>query len=174
MVERFRLRMCSWGNPRQGKMLKDSITGDKAKLVLDGKTYELPIFKGSEGEMAIDIRSLRAETGYITLDSGYMNTGSCASNITFLDGEKGVLNYRGYPIEDLANNCSFVEVSYLLVHGSLPTKEQHRRFSTLLNYYALVHEDMVHFFDHFPTGAAPMSILGSMVNSLSTYYPLYS
>jgi citrate synthase len=152
-------------------MLKDYMTGEMAKLVLDGKTYELPVIKGSQGEMAIDIRSLRAETGYITLDSGYMNTGSCSSDITFLDGEKGILSYRGYAIEDLANNCSFVEVSYLLIHGVLPTGEQLRRFSTLLNFYALIHEDMVHFFDHFPTGAAPMSILGSMVNSLSTYYP---
>ncbi len=153
------------------KMLQDSLTGDKAKLVIGEKTYELPVLKGSEGEMAIDIRTLRAETGYITLDSGYMNTGSCASDITFLDGEKGILNYRGYPIEDLANNCSFVEVAYLLVRGFLPTATQLRRFSTLLNCYSMVHEDMVHFFDHFPTGAPPMSILSSMVNSLGNYYP---
>ena len=152
-------------------MLKDYMTGKMAKLVLDGTTYELPIIKGSQDEMAIDIRNLRTETGYITLDSGYMNTGSCSSDITFLDGEKGVLRYRGYAIEDLASNCSFVEVSYLLIHGVLPTGEQLRRFSTFLNFYALIHEDMVHFFDHFPTGAAPMSILSSMVNSLSTYYP---
>lgn len=152
-------------------MLKDFMTDRTATLIIDGKSYEFPLIEGSQGEVAIDIRNLRAETGCITLDSGYMNTGSCASSITFLDGEKGILNYRGYPIEDLANNCSFVEVCYLLVHGHLPTGEQLRRFSTLLNYYALIHEDMVHFFDHFPPGAAPMSILGSMVNSLSTYYP---
>lgn len=152
-------------------MLKSCVTDKTATLILDGKSYEFPVVEGSQGERAIDIRSLRSETGYITLDSGFMNTGSCASSITFLDGEKGVLNYRGYAIEDLANNCSFVEVCYLLLHGHLPTGEQLRRLSTLLNYYALIHEDMVHFFDHFPTGAAPMSILGSMVNSLSTYYP---
>ncbi|MEN8139871.1 MAG: citrate synthase [Thermodesulfobacteriota bacterium] len=152
-------------------MLLDCVSDKKAELILDGQRYELPIIVGSEGERAIDIRSLRTETGYITIDSGYMNTGSCSSRITFLDGEKGILNYRGYAIEDLADNCSFVEVAYLLVHGSLPTGEELRRFSKLLNGYSLIHEDMVHFFDHYPSGAPPMSILSSMVNSLCTYYP---
>lgn len=98
--------------------------GKIAKVELDGKVYELPVIEGVEGERAIDIRSLRAQTGYITLDSGYMNTGSCRSNITFLDGESGVLQYRGYAIEDLAEHCTFVEVAYLLVHGSLPTSDE--------------------------------------------------
>lgn len=152
-------------------MLLDCISDKKAELTLEGKTYQLPIIEGTMGERAIDIRSLRAETGYITIDSGYMNTGSCASEITFLDGEKGVLNYRGYSIENLADNCSFVEVAYLLLHGTLPTRNELNSFSVLLNCYSLIHEDMVHFFDHFPPNAAPMSILSSMVNSLSTFYP---
>lgn len=152
-------------------MLADCISEDKAELVLDGKKYQLPIIIGTEGERAIDIRSLRVETGHITIDSGYMNTGSCSSAITFLDGEKGILNYRGYAIEDLAEHCSFVEVAYLLIHGALPTGDELRRFSTLLNCYSLLHEDMIHFFDHYPSGAPPMSILSSMVNSLANYYP---
>ncbi len=152
-------------------MLLDCVSDDKAELVLDGKKYLLPIIIGTEGERAIDIRSLRTETGHITIDSGYMNTGSCASQITFLDGEKGILNYRGYGIEDLAEHCSFVEVSYLLVHGTLPTGDELRRFRELLNLYSLIHEDMIHFFDHYPSNAPPMSILSSMVNSLSNYYP---
>ena len=145
-------------------MLMDCISDEKAELTLGDKTYQLPVVMGSMGEKAIDIRSLRAETGHITIDSGYMNTGSCASQITFLDGEQGVLNYRGYAIEDLAENCSFVEVSYLLLHGSLPTRQELLKFSRLLNCFSLIHEDMVHFFDHFPPNAAPMSILSSMVN----------
>ncbi len=152
-------------------MLMDCISDEKAELTLEGKTYKLPVVEGSMGEKAIDIRSLRAETGYITIDSGYMNTGSCCSQITFLDGEKGILNYRGYAIEDLADNCSFVEVAYLLLHGALPNLQELRNFSRLLNCYSLIHEDMVHFFDHFPPNAPPMSILSSMVNSLATFYP---
>ncbi|MEN8258798.1 MAG: citrate synthase [Thermodesulfobacteriota bacterium] len=152
-------------------MLMDCVSDEKAVLTLDGKTYELPVVVGTMDEKAIDIRSLRAETGYITIDSGYMNTGSCSSQITFLNGEQGVLNYRGYAIDDLADNCSFVEVAYLLLHGSLPTMQELLKFSRLLNCFSLIHEDMVHFFDHFPPNAAPMSILSSMVNSLSTFYP---
>ena len=152
-------------------MLLDCVADEKAELVLNGKSYQLPIVIGSQGEKAVDIRSLRAETGYITIDSGYMNTGSCASRITFLDGEKGILNYRGYAIDDLADHCSFVEVAYLLVHGTLPTHDELRHFRQLLNYYALIHEDMIHFFDHYPSGAPPMSILASMVHALSSYYP---
>ena len=152
-------------------MIDKHITGKTAKLVVDGKTVELPIVEGTEGDKAIDIRRLRAETGYITIDSGYMNTGSCASDITYLDGEKGILLYRGYAIEDLAANCSFIEVAYLLIHGYLPNRDELRHFSELLGLFALIHEDMVHFFDRFPAGASPMSILSSMVNCLCNFYP---
>ena len=152
-------------------MINNFITDNKAQLTLDGTTYELPVIEGSEGEKAIDIRNLRAQTGYITLDSGYMNTGSCASEITFLEGSKGILNYRGYAIEELAENCSFVEVAYLLLHNSLPTASELGHFKTLLSQFALIHDDMIHFFDHFPPNAPPMAILSSMVNSLSNFYP---
>jgi citrate synthase len=150
----------------------DKFTTDKtAELVIEGRKYSLPIIEGSEGEKAIDIRNLRQDTGYITLDKGYMNTGSCTSGITYLDGAKGILSYRGYSIEDLAENCSFVEVAYLLLHGHLPTDDEYQHFSYLLGRFALIHEDMIHFFDHFPPNAAPMAILSSMVNSLSNFYP---
>jgi len=152
-------------------MIGKFITDKTAELTVEGKKYSLPIIKGTEGEKAIDIRSLRQETGYITLDSGYMNTGSCASEITYLEGSKGILSYRGYPIEDLAENCSFVEVAYLLLHGHLPTADEYQHFSQLLGRFALIHEDMIHFFDHFPPNAAPMAILSSMVNSLTYFYP---
>lgn len=142
-----------------------------ATLTLEDKTYELPIILGTEGDKAVDIRTLRKDSGYITLDSGYMNTGSCRSNITFLDGEKGILNYRGYPIEDLAEKCSFVEVAYLVLIGELPTREQLNDFRALLSRFALIHEDLIHFFDHFPPKASPMSILSTMVNTLSNFYP---
>jgi citrate synthase len=150
----------------------DKFLSDKtAELTIEGKKYSLPIIEGTEGEQAIDIRNLRRETGYITLDSGYMNTGSCASEITYLEGSKGILNYRGYAIDDLAENCSFIEVAYLLLHGYLPTAEEYQSFSNLLGRFALIHEDMIHFFDHFPPNTAPMAILSSMVNSLSNFYP---
>ncbi len=152
-------------------MLNNFVSEEKAELTLEGKTYSFPVIIGSEGEKAVDIRSLRAETGYVTIDSGYMNTGSCGSDITFLDGEKGVLNYRGYAIDQLAENCSFVEVAYLLVHGSLPTGAELAAYKQLLSRFAMVHEDMIHFFDHFPVSAPPMSILSSMVNSLCNFYP---
>jgi citrate synthase len=152
-------------------MINNFITDKKAELTYEGKSYSLPVVMGSEGEPGIDIRSLRAESGLITLDSGYMNTGSCGSEITFLDGEKGILNYRGYPIKDLANKCSFVEVAFLLVHGSLPTRDELSQFSNLLSRFALIHEDMIHFFDSFPVNAPPMSILSSMVNVLCNFYP---
>ena len=152
-------------------MLNDFISDEKAELKIDGKVYQLPIIIGTEGEKAIDIRKLRAETGCVTIDSGYMNTGSCTSDITFLDGEKGILNYRGYAIEDLAKNCTFVEVAYLLDHGSLPTQKQLDDLGHLLTGFSMIHEDMIHFFDHFPPNAPPMSILSSMVNSLCNFYP---
>lgn len=144
---------------------------EKALLTVGGKAYELPVIVGSEGEKAIDIRSLRASSGFITLDSGFMNTGSCASSITFLDGEQGILSYRGYAIEDLAEHCSFVEVAYLLDHGELPTKEELGKFSRMLGKYAMIHEDMIRFFDGYPPNSPPMAILSSMVNSLCSFYP---
>lgn len=146
-------------------------TGEKAELKLNGQLYELPVVVGNEGEKAIDIRTLRAQTGYITLDGGYANTGSCISNITYLDGEKGILNYRGYDIADLAENCTFVEVAYLLDHGCLPNREQLNDFSQMLNDFAMVHEDMLRFFDGYPPKSPPMAILSSMVNSLCSFYP---
>jgi len=152
-------------------MLNKFITDEKATLKVGELVYELPVIVGAEGEKAIDIRSLRAQTGLITFDSGFMNTGSCSSDITFLDGEKGILSYRGYSIQDLAENCTFVEVAYLLVHGNLPTIEERTGFSEMLGRFALLHEDMIHFFDSFPANSPPMSILSSMVNSLCNFYP---
>lgn len=141
------------------------------KIMVDGKTYEMPIITGSEGERAIDISILRQETGLITLDPGYVNTGSCQSSITFMNGEKGILRYRGIPVEQLAEYSTFVETAYLLINGELPTQTQLNRFSVLLNDHSLVHEDMRNFFEHFPRGAHPMGILTSMVNALRAFYP---
>lgn len=143
----------------------------KARLTIDGTTYELPIIESTTGEKAIDIRGLLRDTGFITLDSGYMNTGSCESTITYLDGEQGILRYRGYDIVDLAENCLFVEVAYLLLTGELPTYEELEKFKFDMGKYALIHEDMIHFFDHFPPHASPMSILSTMVGSLHDFYP---
>ncbi len=142
-----------------------------ATLSLGDKSYKLPIIFGTRGDKAIDIRGLLKETGYITLDSGYMNTGACTSAITYLDGTKGVLDYRGYAIEDLAKNCSFTEVAYLILHGELPTFDALEVFKHEMRRFALLHEDMIHFFDHFPPNASPMSILSTTVNSLHNYYP---
>jgi citrate synthase len=143
----------------------------KAQIIIDGKTYEFPLIIGTEGERAIDISRLRAETGLTTFDPGYPNTGACKSAITFMDGEKGVLRYRGISIEQLAESASFVETAYLLINGELPTREQLTRFSVLLNDHSLIHEDMHHFFGNFPRGAHPMGILSSMVNALRAFYP---
>jgi citrate synthase len=144
---------------------------ETAKLILDGKTYELPIITGTENEKAIDISNLRAETGYITLDTGYKNTGATVSKITFLDGEEGILHYRGYPIEQLAEKASFLEVAYLLIYGELPNKEQLYFFENSVTNHTLIHEDLRRIFEAFPTGAHPMGVLSSMLASLSTYYP---
>jgi citrate synthase len=145
--------------------------GKTATLTIDGKTYEFPVVEGSEGERAIDISNLRKETGLITLDPGYANTGSCESSITFMDGEKGILRYRGIPVEQLAEHSSFRETSYLLINGELPTREELNRFSALLNDHSLIHEDMRSFFENFPRRAHPMGILSSMVNGLRAFYP---
>jgi len=142
-----------------------------AELKINGKSLELPIVVGSEGEKAIDIRQLRAQTGYVTLDQGYMNTGAVTSNIAFIDGDAGILHYRGIPIEVLAEKSTFVEVAYLLIYGKLPTAEELSRFSSLLTLNSALHEDMRHFFDRYPSTAHPMAILSSMVCSLSSFYP---
>jgi citrate synthase len=144
---------------------------ENAKLVLDGREYSLPVIVGTEGERAIDIRKLRDETGHITLDSGYMNTGSTTSSICYLDGESGILRYRGIPIEQLAEKSTFVETSYLLIYGKLPNKQELVDFSRQLTYHSMIHEDMRHFFDGFPSTAHPMAILSAMVSALSAYYP---
>ncbi len=145
--------------------------GQTAKLIVDGKTYELPIVDGTEGERGIDIANLRQETGLITLDPGYANTGSCMSRITFMDGDKGILRYRGIPIEQLAEHSTFVETAYLLLNGELPSSSQLTQFSVMLNDHSLVHEDMREFFENFPRRAHPMGILSSMVNALRAFYP---
>lgn len=142
-----------------------------AKLILQGKEYELPVVIGSEGELGLDIQNLRAQTGAITLDPGYANTGSCQSAITFIDGEKGILRYRGYDIEDLAANCRFTEVAYLLIYGHLPNTKELAEWRHMMTYHTLIHEDMKKFFEGFPPTAHPMAILSAMVASMSTYYP---
>ncbi|MEX0599651.1 MAG: citrate synthase [Rhodothermales bacterium] len=142
-----------------------------AQVSIADQSIDLPIVTGTEGETAIDIRSLRKETGYITLDSGYGNTGSCESAITFIDGENGVLRYRGYPIEELAEQSSFVEVAYLLIFGELPSAGDLERFSSELTHHTMLHEDMKKFFEGYPPSAHPMSVLSAMVASLSAYYP---
>jgi citrate synthase len=142
-----------------------------AKIVFQGKTYEFPIVVGSEGEKAIDISQLRQKTGLITLDPGYANTGSCVSSITFMDGEKGILRYRGIPVEQLAEQSSFIETAYLLINGRLPTKEELNEVSVLFNDNSLVHEDIQIFYQNFPRASHPMGILSSMVNALRSFYP---
>lgn len=141
-----------------------------AKLVIDDKNLELPVVEGSEGEIGVNISKLRNESGVITLDSGYANTGSCESAITFINGEEGILRYRGYPIEQLAEKSSFVEVMYLLVNGNLPTKDQLEEFNSLLTYHSMIHEDMKKFFEGFPPSAHPMTVLSAMVSAISGYY----
>jgi citrate synthase len=141
------------------------------KLVYGNKEYELPVFEGSEGEKAIDISQLRATTGLITLDPGYANTGSCTSSITFMDGEKGILRYRGIPVEELAEKATFKETAYLLINGRLPDRDELTRFSVLLNDNSLVHEDLRVFYESFPRSSHPMGILSSMVNAMRSFYP---
>ena len=144
---------------------------EKAQLTLDGKTIDLPIIKGTEDEKGIDVTQLRSETNHITFDPSYGNTGSCSSDITYISGEKGILRYRGYPIEQLADNSSFVEVIYLLLYGDLPNKQELGSFNNKLTYHSLIHEDMKRFFDAYPMNAHPMGVLASTVAALSTFYP---
>ena len=141
-----------------------------ASLTLDGESLDLPVIVGSEGERAIDISRLRSKTGVITLDEGYVNTGSTTSGITFLNGEEGVLRYRGYPIEDLAKRCDFIEVAYLLIYGDLPTSAELNQFRRSLSHHSMIHEDMRSFYNGFPRDAHPMAIVGSVVGALSTFY----
>jgi len=142
-----------------------------AEITIGEEKFTYPIYEGSEGERALDIRRLRKETGLITYDPGFMNTGACSSAITFIDGEKGILRYRGYDVADLAEKCEFLEVAYLLVHGSLPNTEQKARYSNLLNIHSMIHEDMREFFSNYPDHSHPMAILSAMAVSLSSFYP---
>ncbi len=142
-----------------------------AKLQLNGKEYELPVVVGTEDEVGIDVTALRSTTGAITLDPGYGNTGACQSAITFIDGERGILRYRGYPIEEIAASASFEEVCYLLIYGHLPNVAELEQFREKLTHHTMLHEDMKKFFEGFPPSAHPMAILSAMVASLSTYYP---
>ena len=143
----------------------------EAELRIDGKTVKLPTYEGSRGERALDITSLRKETGYISYDPSLANSGIASSDITFVDGEKGILLHRGYKIEDLAENCLFLDVAYLLIMGKLPDREERTKFSALMNRHSMLHEDMQHFFRNYPEHAHPMAVLSAMVVSLSTFYP---
>ncbi len=143
---------------------------EKATLSFDSQHLDLSVVVGSEGERAFDIRKLRGETGIITLDSGYGNTGSCESSITFIDGEKGILRHRGYSIEELTENSTFTEVAYLLIYGDLPTPDELSTFEERLTHHSLLHEDMKKFFEGYPANAPPMSVLSTIVASLSAFY----
>jgi len=142
-----------------------------AEIILDGKSYQFPTIEGTEGEKAIDIAKLRDETGYITIDSGYKNTGATKSAITFLDGELGILHYRGYSIEDLAEKANFVEVAYLLIYGELPTTEQYNKFEYDIRTHTIVNEDMRRIFNGFPVNAHPMGVMSSLISAMSGFYP---
>ncbi len=142
-----------------------------AKLILDGKEYEFPVVLGSEKELGVDFTSLRAKTKAITLDPGYGNTGACASAITSIDGEEGILRYRGYPIQELAESSDFIEVAYLLIYGHLPNKKELAGFHYDLTHHSLIHEDMKKFFEGYAPTAHPMAIMSAMAVSLSSYYP---
>ncbi len=144
---------------------------ETASITVGGKSISLPVVKGTENERAVDISQLRKETSFITLDHGYMNTGSCLSAITFIDGEEGILRYRGYPIDQIAEHSTFTETAYLLIYGELPSRSELERFNTLLTRHSMIHEDMKRFFDGYPSTAHPMAILSAMVCSLSSYYP---
>jgi citrate synthase len=152
-------------------MSTDTATRTAASLRVGDHELELPVVQGSDGDDAIDIGALRSETGLITLDPGFGNTGACSSEITYLDGENGVLRYRGYPIEQLAEHSTFLEVAYLLIWGELPTREQLDRFVAEVTHHTLIREEMRHFFDSFPADAHPMAVLASGTVGMSTFYP---
>ncbi len=146
---------------------------ETAKLEIGGKSYELPVVRGTENEVAIDIKNLRIDTGgLITLDSGFKNTGACESKITFLDGEKGILRHRGYSIEDLAKGSNFLEVSYLVIFGELPTKAQYEKFEKDIKRHTLLNEEMKNIIDGYPKSAHPMGILSSMTCALTAFNPI--
>ncbi|GAA4406367.1 citrate synthase [Nibrella viscosa] len=142
-----------------------------AALSIDGKSYQFPVVTGTEDESAIDISNLRDQTGFITLDKGYKNTGATQSAITFLDGEQGILRYRGYSIEDLADKASFLEVAYLLIYGELPSQQQYQDFEHAVRTHTIVNEDMRKIFEGFPINAHPMGVLSSLVSAMSAFYP---
>jgi citrate synthase len=142
-----------------------------SKIIIGDSEYDLPTFAGTENETAVDISKLRAQSSAITYDPGYGNTGSCKSAITFIDGEMGILRYRGYPIEELAEKCTFPQVAYLLINGEMPTEDERKEWRRQLRENSFVHEGLVKFFDHFPVNAHPMNILASMVSSMSSFYP---
>ena len=145
--------------------------GKKATLTVDGNSIELPMVRGTENEVGIDVRALRQTTGMITFDPGYANTGSCLSSITYVNGEQGILHYRGYPIEEIAEHCTFTETAYLLVFGHLPTREELSEFSCLLTDQELLHEGLKHHFEGFPSQGQPMALLSAVINSLGCYHP---
>ncbi len=144
---------------------------DTARLILDDKEIDLPVVTGSERERAVDIGALRARSGYITLDEGYGNTGSCRSSITYIDGEQGILRYRGIPIEVLAEKSSFIETAYLLIWGELPTREKLESFRTLLGEHAMLREQIRHHMTLFPPESPPMAVLSAVLSALACYYP---
>ncbi|MCP9762752.1 citrate synthase [Lacihabitans soyangensis] len=144
---------------------------ESVKIVIDGQAFEFPVLEGSENEKAIDISSLRAKTGYITIDEGFKNTGSTTSDITFLDGEEGILRYRGYSIEDLADKADFLEVAYLLIYGELPTAAEYDVFVAKITKHTMVNEDMRKIFDGFPVNAHPMGIMSALASAMSGFYP---
>src|SRR5512146_1703158 len=151
-------------------MPTQTVPQGEATLSLNGKTLVLPVVRGSEGETAINIEKLRAQSGYVTLDPGYGNTGSCRSAITFIDGDKGILRYRGYPIDELAEKASFLEVAWLLIYGELPTKPQLEEFRGSVTHHTLLHENFRRFFEAFPKDAHPMAVCASSVAALTTFY----
>ncbi len=145
---------------------------DTARLSVDGQTFELRIVTGTEGERALDIGDLREKTGLVTLDPGYKNTGACQSAVTFIDGEKGILHYRGYPIEELAEQSDFLEVAHLLLFGELPTRDQYRNWVDTIRVHTMLHEDLKRFFGALPKDAHAMAACAAAVAALSTFYPL--
>src|SRR3990172_11568967 len=149
---------------------RNASMSEEAKLRIADQQVDLPVVVGTENERALDISKLRAQTGYITLDEGYANTGSTTSAITYLDGDQGILRYRGYPVEVIAQRCDFIETSYLLIYGELPNAEQLAKFRTSLRRHTMLHEDMRSFYNGFPRDAHPMAILSSVVGALSTFY----
>lgn len=164
----FQFLQCKLGN-----FLKGYTTMKKAELIYDGKSHSLPVIAGTENEQAIDISILRNGSGLITYDPGYQNTGSCKSAITFIDGDKGILRYRGYPIEDLGTKSTFLEVAYLLIYGELPVQNEFNKFTLDIESNSLIHENMLQYFNSIPPTAHPMAVLSSVINSMAIHYPAF-